>query len=100
MPKLKLAEDIVSELIGLSTGETVTEADGLDKTYTIEYAGEWEDEGKYSSKVIIVKIDDKLYQFSATKSGSYYTDYYYSYETEGTEMEAYTKTITDYRAVK
>ena len=43
---------------------------------------EWEDDGKYSfgTIVLLIKYNDNKYvaSFTQTKSGSYFTDYYYS----------------------
>lgn len=46
--------------------------------YTIVDAGDWIDDGKYQYRNFDVKISDKFYSFSESRSGSYYTDWYYS----------------------
>ena len=52
----------------------------------IEESG-WEDEGKYSYKDMIFKFEDKFYRVNISRSGSYFSDYYYSYEDWGKEIE-------------
>ena len=42
--------------------------------------GDWIDDGKYSYRVSIFKFDDKLWEISCGRSGSYFTDYYYDWE--------------------
>jgi hypothetical protein len=47
----------------------------------------WEDDGKYSYKDMIFKFDNKFYRVGFSRSGSYYSDYYYSYKDWGKEIE-------------
>lgn len=49
--------------------------------------GDWDDEGKYQHSFTIFKYKDKHYKIDYSRSGSYYSDYYYSYE--NTPLEAY-----------
>jgi hypothetical protein len=52
--------------------------DGLELEYDeVEDEG-WDDDGKYSFNYVIYKIEGKYYGFCQTRSGSYFTDYYYS----------------------
>lgn len=39
--------------------------------------GDWIDDGKYSFRTAIVEYENKFYQINQSRSGSYYTDYYY-----------------------
>ena len=39
--------------------------------------GSWIDDGKYSHRATVVKLDDTFYQISEYRAGSYYTDYEY-----------------------
>ena len=45
--------------------------------------GDWIDDNKYSCKSVVFKFHDKFYQYHFSRSGSYYTDYYYSTENLG-----------------
>lgn len=40
--------------------------------------GDWVDDGKYSHKQSFVKFEDTEFAVTYSRSGSYYTDYYYS----------------------
>ncbi len=40
--------------------------------------GDWRDDGKWSHRVVVVEHDGKFYKISQSRSGSYYTDYYYN----------------------
>jgi len=39
--------------------------------------GVWVEYGKYSYRTSVIKIEDKFYEIQESRSGSYYTDYYY-----------------------
>ena len=39
--------------------------------------GSWIDDGKYAFKECIVGYKDKYYKIEQSRSGSYYSDYYY-----------------------
>lgn len=41
---------------------------------------DWCDEGKYGTKDIIFTDGEKNYRVTISRSGSYYTDYYYDFE--------------------
>ncbi|NVZ18545.1 hypothetical protein HX794_02695 [Pseudomonas costantinii] len=61
--------------------------------------GEWTQDHKYQHCDFIVKHTEtgKFYEFSISRSGSYHTDWYYSYEDEEadlTEVQKVTKTFT------
>ena len=47
----------------------------------VEGADEWDDQGKYqySSVILEHKETGKFYTFEVQRSGSYFTDYFYSY---------------------
>jgi hypothetical protein len=40
--------------------------------------GDWTDEGKYSFNSSVVRYLDKFYIINQSRSGSYYSDYYYN----------------------
>lgn len=46
--------------------------------YKVYEEEEWIDEGKYQLNCFYVEIEGKYYGFSQSRSGSYYSDYYYS----------------------
>ncbi|WP_426101496.1 hypothetical protein [Pseudomonas sp. PSPC3-3] len=61
--------------------------------------GEWTQDHKYQQCDFIVKhlATGKFYSFYVSRSGSYHTDWYYSYEDEGAELhevQKVTETIT------
>lgn len=61
--------------------------------------GQWVSGGKYEYCTQVVKelATGKFYQYDLSRSGSYYTDYYYSHEDylpEIYEVQKVTKTIT------
>ena len=66
--------------------------------YELIEEGDWEVDSKWQHVTQIVKevATDKYYEYSVSRSGSPYSDYYYSFEDEGTELhevEKVTKTI-------
>lgn len=68
-----------------------------DKYEFVEQA-EWTDDGKYQLSEVVFKDTEsgKFYQMQLSRSGSYHTDWYYSYEdckTEACEVKLVTKTI-------
>lgn len=66
--------------------------------------GDWVDDGKYSHREVIFSKENKFYSLSVSRSGSYYTDYYYDWEDtdkfECPEVEAVEKTVTVWKAKK
>ena len=64
--------------------------------YEVVDDGHWEAEHKYEYKSLIFKYKDKFYELSVSRSGSYYTEYYYDWEVvdefECPEMEQVTIT--------
>ena len=62
------------DLIELWRGEGIYES--LEHIET----SNWEDDGKYSYCDVIFKYDSKIYLWTITRSGSYFTDYYYDWE--------------------
>lgn len=63
--------------------------------------GEWEQDHKYQFKSSVAKYEDKFYQFSESRSGSYHTDWYYN-DTDVQEVTPVKKVIevTEYVIVK
>jgi hypothetical protein len=57
---------------------------GDSETYEVVEDGEWVAEGKYDFKRVIFKDSEgKAYALFINRSGSYHTDYYYSWEDSG-----------------
>lgn len=52
---------------------------------TVVEEGEWISDGKYEYQDIIISIDGKFYDVGISRTGSYYTDWSYSFEYGGTE---------------
>ena len=62
--------------------------------------GEWEDNMKYSNKRAIVSYEGKFYAFGVSRSGSWHSDYYYEWFTEGAEVVPREKVITIWEPVR
>lgn len=61
---------------------------------TIVEEGDWIDDGKYSHRSDVYSTEDgKHFQIRSSRSGSYYSDYYYS-EPDVYEVKPVVKTIT------
>lgn len=60
-------EDVIEECLDESPREG----------FTIEEDGQWEDDGKYSNRCVIVKHQDKFYSLWQSRTGSYYSHYEY-----------------------
>jgi hypothetical protein len=61
--------------------EIIDECDGDDNPLEyVEDTGWIGDGGKYEYKEIIFKFENKYYLISESRSGSYYSDYYYESE--------------------
>lgn len=58
---------------------------------------EWEDGGKYSYCNVIFKHDGKFYSMTIYRSGSYYSEYYFTYDTECPEVEKIPVTVLQWR---
>ncbi len=76
--------------------------DKLPETYKVHEEGEWEDEGKYSHQEVIVHslADDTYWSVNVTRSGSYFTDYDYMYDTTLTQVEKKEVVVTKWLPVK
>ena len=61
--------------------------DGIPDNVKIIGEGDWIDDGKYSFQSIVFSMDDKFYEISNSRSGSYFSDYYYDWEGWGDEVE-------------
>ena len=48
--------------------------------YEIIEEGSWVSEGKYEVQTIIFKVDGKFYELTQSRTGSHFTDWYYSRE--------------------
>ena len=70
-----------------------------DESVEVVDGGNWNSNGKYQNRTVIVKYNGKYYSIVETRSGSYHTDYEY-YDEIVHEVEPYQVTITKYRKVK
>jgi len=66
--------------------EFILENESSDELEYVECSS-WVDEGKWSYQDYIFKHDGKFYEVNLQRSGSYYSDYYYSSEDWGDEVE-------------
>lgn len=60
--------------------------DGIPDNVKIVEQGEWIDDGKYSFQEIVFEMDGKTYEICNSRSGSYFSDYYYDSEDWGDEV--------------
>ena len=60
-----------------------------DSPLVLEHAGEWLDEGKYQHQENILKetATGLFYSYGLSKSGSYFSDFTYSFEWEDDEIK-------------
>lgn len=49
---------------------------------------EWDDQGKYQYKSIVFEYEDKLWEITITRHGSYFSDYYFNYREFEEGLEA------------
>lgn len=88
--------------LGLSSQEAVEEIlDGAHHDFIIIDAGEWVSDGKYDGRTTIVqRLSDKTFwSVNSSRSGSYYSDYDYYYDTELLQVAPVEKTITAYELI-
>jgi hypothetical protein len=70
--------------------------EGKSTRLTRAHQGNWVSEGKYDYRDNILQTKDgKFYSHVESRSGSYFTDYYYSWENEPDEIE-----LTEVREVE
>ena len=74
----------IRDIIGSDDMEYIgnVEVDGETYELDIEMDGDWDDQGKYQYREVVVKVEgtDILLSQCATRSGSYFSDYYYEYD--------------------
>lgn len=81
----------------ISAGEVVL-IDG--KEAKLLEKGEWIDDGKYSIRMVIFTCDGKNYMFYVSRSGSYFTEYNYDFDTEAHEVEKVAVTTMVWKLVE
>lgn len=98
---LKLDNEFISviEYIFLDNGE---EFEVEDKKYKIIDEGRWEDNGKYQTLKIIIQdlSTEKYYSIGQTRSGSYFTDYNYEFDSIAYEVRPVEVTKIDWVIVE
>jgi len=69
--------------------------------YEVVERGPWEDDGKYQNKSIILRdtTDGTFWRYWITRTGSYYSEYYYTYDTEIVHVEKEEVTVTRWKAL-
>lgn len=67
---MDLSQEELKDIFWDITPKGVTVVDGPD----------WSSDGKYDIGTVVFQIDDKHYGMVADRTGSYYTDYSYSWE--------------------
>lgn len=60
--------------------------EGYESIEVIE-EGEWVDDGKSSYASFIFKFEEKFYCYTAGRSGSYHTEYYFDWEWDNSDQE-------------
>jgi len=73
MPSIILTKEEVKEIVFEDYDENTLE---------VVEDNDWIDDGKYSFKDIIFKKGNKFYRLEVSRSGDYYSDYYYCWEDE------------------
>lgn len=79
----------------------VEDFEPVDEIYEVIDEGDWDDQGKYQYKTMIVKNKEtgKFYEYTIQRSGSYFSDYYYSTDGEpfvdAVEVERKERTIVE-----
>ena len=86
---MKITKEIADEIRSSYIDDIV----GPNQEYKIIEIDDWFDDGKYSHRYIIFSYKNKLYQLDMTRSGSYFTDYYYDYELDCKEVIKVERTI-------
>ena|ERR1700691_2522199 len=71
-----------------------------DPNYEVIEVSEWQDEGKYSIRTLVFKHQDKYWEALEDRSGSYYTDYDFSYREECYEVILVEKVIKVWEQIK
>lgn len=75
--------------------------DILPEGVDMEEGPDWTDGGKYQQGAVVFKMGNKYYKMEASRSGSYHSDYYYSWEdTPLVPYEVTPETETTIRWVK
>lgn len=67
----------VGELVGVEK-HPESALDSLGLGYKVLEDIDWEDDGKYQLGVLIVEIKGQIFGISVSRSGSYFSDYYYN----------------------
>jgi hypothetical protein len=77
--------------------ECAVDSLGLDHEVVVDV--DWDDDGKYQNGNIVVKIDGRFFSIEGSRTGSYFTDWYYNINgiAEVKELVTYTiQTQTSY----
>lgn len=95
---MKFKKETLLELTSEGVG---VEVDGL----LVVFQGKWRDDGKYSRQQTVFSCEGKHYQVWESRSGSYFSDYYYDSENwpeevECDEVEPVEVTVTEWRKKK
>lgn len=78
---MKIKKELALEISDFSEkGQVIEGCEIVDVT-------DWDDQGKYQHKSYIFKKDEKFYDLMIKRAGSYFTDYYYSFEDWGSEVD-------------
>ena len=69
----KIGVELADELMWTDVGDEV-------ESHVVVENGEWIDDGKWQHKSIIFQFNDKYYKLIRSRSGSYFSDWYYDSE--------------------
>lgn len=108
---MEFKKELLMEVMEYSIGEEIEfEDEELDSEYKDTYikiieVGDWISEGKYEYCWWVFEYNDKYYMLTNSRSGSYYSDYYYgSDDWDGVvdcdEVERVEVVTHDWRIVK
>lgn len=87
---------LTEEEAGLITSDDEIEG----KDYVMVEDADWRDDGKYQFGEYIFSSEGKFYVLRVSRSGSYYTDYYYDYMLDCPEVEKAQRVEEYWRPVK
>jgi hypothetical protein len=68
------------QLANVLRNDGLYDTQGNEIDYEIAFEDDWVDQGKYQTKEVVFKVDDRFYRFYVTRSGSYWSDYDHWYD--------------------
>lgn len=79
--------------------QSIFHYEALPEGYEVVEAGDWEGGGKYQYLTSIFSFQGRYYAFTASRSGSHYTDWHYEFDTDCPEVERVEVVTHEWREV-